>query len=139
MSTPTQTPRPMGDFSQPPLIPPNKKLSTSIVIGIITLCIVLLLVVSGIVYFAIGGSGPAVTPGNTPTTAPSQGTTPTTAPTAFNIASVTMTVNPQSIAGMACGTPITVVYTATFQAAPNGPGGTSQFTYSTDNGRGSTP
>jgi hypothetical protein len=40
---------------------------------------------------------------------------------------------------MACGTPITVVYTATFHASPNNAGGTTHFTYNTDNGRASTP
>lgn len=117
----------------------NKRLKTSLVIGVIFLVIVLLLVVSGIVYFASRGSSSAVTPGTTPTTAPTQGTTPTPVPAAFTITGITMAVNPQSIAGMACGTPITVVYTATFHSAPNGPGGTTQFTYNTDDGWASTP
>ncbi|HEY7359124.1 MAG TPA: hypothetical protein VH590_21730 [Ktedonobacterales bacterium] len=57
---------------------------------------------------------------------------------AFKVTSVAMTVSPASIAGKACGTQITVTYTATFHMAPGGPGGTIQFQYTVNNGRGST-
>lgn len=57
---------------------------------------------------------------------------------AFKVTSVAMTVSPASIAGKACGAPITVTYTATFHIAPGGPGGTIQFQYTVNNGRGST-
>ncbi|HEY7357531.1 MAG TPA: hypothetical protein VH590_13730, partial [Ktedonobacterales bacterium] len=57
---------------------------------------------------------------------------------AFKVTSVAMTVSPASIAGKACGTQITVTYTATFHIAPGGPGGTIQFQYTVNNGRGST-
>ncbi len=64
--------------------------------------------------------------------------TPTTAsPTPFKVISIAMAVNPTSIAGMACGTALTVTYTATFHVAPNSPGGTVQFLYTTNNGRSS--
>lgn len=58
---------------------------------------------------------------------------------AFQVTRVDMAVSPTSIAGLACGTQLTVTYTATFHIAPNGPGGTIQFDYTINNGRGSTP
>lgn len=57
----------------------------------------------------------------------------------FQVTAVSMTVNPTSIAGMTCGTTLTVTYTATFHLAPNGPGGTIHFDYTVNNGRGSQP
>ncbi len=44
-----------------------------------------------------------------------------------------------SIAGLKCGTYLTVTYTATFHVAPDSNGGTIQFQYTVNNGRGSTP
>lgn len=55
----------------------------------------------------------------------------------FQVTGVTMTVTPSSIAGVSCGTPLTVTYTAVFHLAANGPGGTVQFEYTINNGRGS--
>jgi hypothetical protein len=57
----------------------------------------------------------------------------------FQVSSVTISVNPKSIAGRACGTTTTVTYTAVFKVTPNTPGGTVKFTYTVDNGRGHTP
>ena len=57
--------------------------------------------------------------------------------TAFNVTSITMAVSPTSIAGMTCGTAITVTYTAIFHIAANSPGGTIQFRYTVNNGRSS--
>jgi len=57
----------------------------------------------------------------------------------FQVTSVTMAVNPTSIAGKSCGTALTVTYTATFHLAANGPGGTIRFDDTINNGRGSTP
>jgi hypothetical protein len=57
---------------------------------------------------------------------------------AFQVSSVSMTVNPTSIAGLSCGTSLTVTYTALFHLAPNGPGGTIHFAYTVNNGRGTT-
>ena len=71
-------------------------------------------------------SSPQVKPAGTCTTA------------AFNVTSIDMAVNPTSIAGMACGTAITVTYTATFHITANSPGGTIQLIYTLNNGR-STP
>ena len=56
---------------------------------------------------------------------------------AFDVASISMAVNPTSIAGKTCGTAIVVTYTATFHIAANSPGGTIQFTYTVNNGRSS--
>lgn len=72
----------------------------------------------------------------------SPGVTPSGAcvtPSAFTVQSVSMSVSPGSLAGDACGSSLTVTYTATFHLAANGPGGTIHFEYTTTNGRGSTP
>ena len=56
----------------------------------------------------------------------------------FKVLAIDMAVSPQSIAGLSCGSTITVTYTATFHLVPNGPGGTIQFMYTLNNGRSST-
>lgn len=62
----------------------------------------------------------------------------TTVPAAlFKVTSIGLTVNPASVAGIACGSQLTVTYTATFHVAPSSPGGTIQFNYTSTNGRGS--
>ena len=61
-----------------------------------------------------------------------------TATTTFAVQSVNITVSPTSISGIACGTYITVTYTATFTVAPNSPGGTVQFMYTVNNGHSDT-
>ena len=63
----------------------------------------------------------------------------TNAPVALQVTSVTMAVTPASIAGLPCGTNVTVTYTATIHVAPNSGGGTVQFGYTVNNGRGQTP
>lgn len=80
---------------------------------------------------ACGGgsnSSPTSTPGITPT--------PTTPAAQFKVTSVDMAINPTSIAGLTCGTNLTVTYTATFHVPANSPGGTVQFNYTVNNGRG---
>ena len=79
-------------------------------------------------------------------TSPSQVQSPSVRPSGtcvgsagFQVNSVSMAVSPTSVAGKSCGSSLTVTYTATFQLAPNGPGGTIQFQYTVNNGRGSTP
>jgi hypothetical protein len=57
---------------------------------------------------------------------------------AFQVTSVSMAVNPTSVAGQRCGSYRVVTYTATFHLAANGPGGTIRFEYTVNNGRGST-
>lgn len=84
-------------------------------------------------------------PGGVIVTSPNSYTSPLLGPTggcspaAFNVTNVTMSVSPTSIAGLKCGTNVTVTYTATFHIVPDSNGGTIQFTYTTTNGRGSTP
>ncbi|HET9111820.1 MAG TPA: hypothetical protein VFN78_13405 [Ktedonobacterales bacterium] len=74
-----------------------------------------------------------------PSALPSGACVAQSAPGPFQVTSVSMTVNPTSVAGLHCGTATTVTYTALFHLAPNGPGGTIQFDYTVNNGRGSTP
>src|SRR6266852_2445204 len=76
-------------------------------------------------------------PGGIQVTSPNQLTASLVAPTgrctsssaAFQVTKVDMTVSPTSIQGRSCGTSIVVTYTATIHGAPNGPGGTVQFSY----------
>jgi hypothetical protein len=79
-------------------------------------------------------------------TSPNQVQSPSVVPSgtcstagAFQVTSISTTVSPTSVAGMACGTRVTLTYTATFHLAPNGPGGTIQFQYTFNNGRSTTP
>jgi hypothetical protein len=66
------------------------------------------------------------------------GSCTTVAPSAFQVTSVEISTSP-SLNGHTCGSQFTEVYTATFHLAPNGPGGTIVFQYTTDNGRGTSP
>lgn len=59
-------------------------------------------------------------------------TSTTTGP--FQVTSIDMTVNPISIAGLACGTNVSVTYTATIHVAPGSSAEPVQFTYTTDGG-----
>ncbi|HEY0754428.1 MAG TPA: hypothetical protein VGD98_10730 [Ktedonobacteraceae bacterium] len=59
--------------------------------------------------------------------------------TAFQVTKIDMAVSPASIQGLACGTMVTVTYTGTMHVAANSPGGTVQFSYTVNNGRGQTP
>lgn len=81
----------------------------------------------------------AVRSPNGGTTLPPPTSTAGNAPVALQVTSVTMAVTPASIAGIACGTNLTVTYTATFQVPPNSSGGTVQFSYTVNNGRGQSP
>jgi hypothetical protein len=135
MSTPTQTPGMMGGMPEPPLPPANRRLSTSLILGIITLIVVLILGATGIIFFANRGSTAPATPGPTPTIVPTHGPTPV----AVKVTSIDMVVNPQSISGTPCGTHVLVTYTATFHALANNPGGTVQFNYSVNGGRIANP
>lgn len=84
-------------------------------------------------------------PGGVSVTSPNVVKSPLVGPTgacsaaAFSVTSVTMSVSPASIAGLKCGTNVTVTYTATFHIAPDSNGGTIQFMYTINNGRGNTP
>jgi hypothetical protein len=85
-------------------------------------------------------------PGGIQVTSPNQLTSSLVGPTgqctssaAFQVTQVDMTVSPTSIQGLSCGTSIVVTYTATIHVAANSPGGTVQFSYTVNNGRGQTP
>jgi len=88
-----------------------------------------------IVFYAVRhtNGGPA-SPHPTPTLT----STPKTAPVPLKVISVGMSVMPRSIAGIPCGTNVTVTYTALFHVTPKSAGGTVQFSYTVNNGRGQT-
>lgn len=69
--------------------------------------------------------------------APSTNQTPVTAPTSipFQVTSIDLSVHPASIAGMKCGTKLTVTYTATFHVPANTTGGTVQFAFTVNGGK----
>jgi hypothetical protein len=73
------------------------------------------------------------------TASPHPTSTLPTAPLPLKVTSVSMSVTPESIAGISCGTNLTVTYTATFHVRPNSAGGTVHFEYTVNNGRGQTP
>ncbi|HEU5377478.1 MAG TPA: hypothetical protein VFV38_18810 [Ktedonobacteraceae bacterium] len=79
------------------------------------------------------------TPGGTGSSPQQTPPIPTTAHVPLQVTSVDMSVAPKSIAGIPCGTHVTVTYTALFHANPHSAGGTVQFTYTVNNGRGQTP
>src|SRR2546430_12956185 len=83
-------------------------------------------------YAARHSNGGTASPPPTPTLA----STPKTAPTPLKVTSVVMSVTPQSIAGITCGTNLTVTYTALLHVTPKSVGGTVQFNYTVNNGRG---
>ncbi|HEY5005048.1 MAG TPA: hypothetical protein VII61_17930 [Ktedonobacteraceae bacterium] len=56
----------------------------------------------------------------------------------LKVTSVSMSVTPGSIASFSCGTNVTVTYTAIFYVGPKSIGGTVQFYYTVNNGRGQT-
>ena len=66
------------------------------------------------------------------------GSCSTSTSSAFQVTKMELSASP-SLTGHACGTQFTETYTATFHLAPNGPGGTIVFQYTTDNGRGTSP
>lgn len=87
-------------------------------------------------HTAPGNGGVMVSSPNaftSPLVAPS-GSCSTGTPSAFQVTSIDLSASP-SLGGIACGSQFTETYTATFHIAPNGPGGTIVFQYTTDNGR----
>ena len=73
------------------------------------------------------------------TASPPPTSTHSTARVPLKVTSVSMSVTPGSIANISCGTNLTVTYTALFHVRPNSVGGTVQFEYTVNNGRGQTP
>ena len=108
-------------------------------LGVLAVAVVVALLASVFVVLAKqrdGTTTPAVHP-----TATHAGPAPTATGNAavpLQVTAITMSVTPASLAGMACGTNVTVAYTATLHLAANNPGGTVQFNYTVDNGRGDT-
>ena len=78
---------------------------------------------------------PTATPMPTPSATPKPTATPTARPVPFKVTSVAIAVVPGSIAGIPCGTNLTVTYKATIYVMAHGPGGTVQFGYTVNNGR----
>ena len=103
------------------------------------------LTIVGMAACGTGNPGSSGSASNTPTIPTSTATQAATSPSVsspsvpFKVTSIDMAINPTSIAGIACGSNITVTYTATFHVAANSPGGTVQFTYTVNNGRSSPP
>jgi hypothetical protein len=114
--------------------PPRRSSFLSRLGSLAAVAVVLALVGTvAVVFYSHGHSGVPGVGASTPTS------TATTATAAFQVTSVAMSVNPASITGMACGTTVTVTYTAVFHVPPHTEGGTIQFTYTTNNGRGQNP
>ena len=116
--------------------PPKRRASLAQRLGVLAAAVFLVILVGSmaVVFYAVRHQpgGPA---SGTPTSVPTS--KPTTAPVPLKVISVDMAVSPTSIAGMKCGTNLTVTYTATFHVAPGSNGGTVQFQYTVNNGRGS--
>lgn len=83
-----------------------------------------------------GGSPPGSPQNQATTTRPPASATST--PTPFSVTSVDLAVTPASIDGMACGSSSSFSYTATFHIPAGTAGGTVQFSYTVNNGRGSS-
>ncbi|HVU66223.1 MAG TPA: hypothetical protein VHD63_03800 [Ktedonobacteraceae bacterium] len=84
-----------------------------------------------------GSPGNAGGPGGGHPTTPATAATQKAAP--FQVIGVDMAVSPSSIAGMSCGSTVTVKYTATFHVAAHSAGGTIHFSYTVNNGRSQAP
>ena len=112
--------------------PIRKKASKHPLLGIVFICLaVFILAACG----SNGSNGSVSTPTATAASTPSP--TPSLTSMPFKVTSIDMAVSPTTIAGIACGTAITVTYTATFHIAPNSPGSKIQFLYTVNNGRSS--
>ena len=105
--------------------------------------LVLLLTFCGLISVACStGSSGGTTPTNsaqtlttiTPSAQTTTGTITSVTPSAFKVTSIELSASP-SLNGHACNTQFTETYTAIFHIAPNGPGGTIVFNYTTNNGR----
>lgn len=89
-------------------------------------------------------SGNASANGTTATTTPnSNAAAPANTPgqpaqSVLTVTSVDISVQPASLASYACGTQLTVTYTATFHFPAHNSGGQVMFQWTTNNGRGST-
>ena len=113
----------------------------------IVLCLFTCLILFGIVACSAGstgGSGPTPTKSHATVVPTTQTATVTPSTTSvpqspFKVTKIDMAVNPATVAGITCGTSVTVTYTATIHVAANSPGGTVKLMYTVNNGRGQTP
>jgi hypothetical protein len=97
--------------------------------------VVLILVGSmALVFYAVHANGTGHGGAATATS-----TASTSAQATFKVTSVTMSVSPASIAGTTCGSNMKVTYQALFHVPAKSNGGTVQFDYTVNNGRGETP
>ena len=109
----------------------HEKASKRPILAIVFMCLIGLLAACG---SNTNGSGS----GSTPTTAPTPSPTPSPTPVAFKVASVDLSVNPNSIVGKPCGSSASFTYTTTFHIPADTSGGTIQFSYTLNNGRSQT-
>ncbi len=135
-----QAPGEVGGPPQPPESDTTQGLNTSLIIGLVVAVLLLVLLVGGLFFVLAQRNNnvavtptPGVTPTSTPTATP--GTTPTPTSVQFQVTTINLTVSPLTVDGKSCGTQATFTYTATFNVLPKGPGGSVQFTYTTDGGR----
>jgi hypothetical protein len=103
-------------------------------LGILAAAVFLVALVGSmaLVFYAVRHNGGG-------TASPNPTSTPSTARVPLKVTSVSMSVTPASIAGLSCGTNLTVTYTATIHVVPDSSGGTVKFNYTVNNGRGQTP
>src|SRR5260370_203584 len=111
---------------------PQRPRRTSLVqrLGMLAAAVFLVALVGSlaVVFYAVRhNNGGAASSNSTPVIS--------TARVPLKVTSVTMSVTPGSIAGVSCGTNLTVTYTALFHVRPNSVGGTVQFAYTVNNGR----
>ncbi len=100
-------------------------------LGMLAAAVFLIVLIGGMALVFYAARHTTVGTGSSNPTAP-----PATVHAPLKVTSVDMSVAPPSIAGIACGTHLTVTYTATFHVAPNSAGGVVQFGYTVNNGRG---
>jgi hypothetical protein len=103
-------------------------------LGILAAAVFLVVLVGSmaLVFYAVRHNGGG-------TASPNPTSTPSTARVPLKVTSVSMSVTPASIAGLSCGTNLTVTYTATIHVVPDSSGGTVKFNYTVNNGRSQTP
>lgn len=138
-----ETHQPQTQYSNQP--PPRRRAPLARRLGLLAAAVFLVLLVGSmaLVFYAArhqpATGAPTPAPTKVHTVVPATPATPTTAAVPLQVTSVDIAVNPTSIAGMTCGTNVTITYTATFHVAPGSAGGVVKFMYTVNNGRGSTP
>src|SRR5947209_20347759 len=112
-----ETQQPQTHYSNQP--PPRRRSSLAQRLGLLAAAVFLVLLVRSmaLVFYTVrhqpGTGAPTSTPTKVHTVVPTTPTTPATPTTAvvpLQVTSVDMAVNPNSIAGITCGTSVTVTY-----------------------------